>query len=152
MTASYLALKKAEACTVQTSQAVTTQNKAKNVIFILLAGAPSHTDTFDLKVVNGTTPAAFNPTLVNGSNWPMGLLPQIGKQLNNIAIVRSMQAWALVHSSGPALDADRAKPRGCAGKYLAEHRQRGCTRNRGAAPAEPDLSGFPGAQLPGCRG
>lgn len=98
VTASYLALKKAEACTVQTSQAVTTQNKAKNVIFILLAGAPSHTDTFDLKVVNGTTPSAFNPTLVNGTNWPMGLLPQIGKQLNNIAIVRSMQAWALVHS------------------------------------------------------
>ena len=32
------------------STPVTTQNTAKNVIFILLAGAPSHTDTFDLKV------------------------------------------------------------------------------------------------------
>src|SRR6516165_4037848 len=30
---------------------------AKNVVFILLAGAPSHTDLFDLKVVNGVTPA-----------------------------------------------------------------------------------------------
>ena len=30
-----------------------TKNTAKNVIFILLAGAPSHTDTFDLKVIAG---------------------------------------------------------------------------------------------------
>ncbi len=98
VTASYLALNKAFACTAPTSQQVTPQNTAKNVIFILLAGAPSHTDTFDLKVLNGTTPSAFNPTAINGTNWPVGILPQIGKQLGNIAIVRSMQAWALVHS------------------------------------------------------
>src|SRR6202044_1351907 len=67
-------------------------------IFVLLAGAPSHTDTFDLKVLNGTTPAAFNPTMINGTNWPVGLLPQLSKQLGNMTIVRSMQAWALVHS------------------------------------------------------
>ena len=98
VTASYLTGNQARGCTVQTSQPVTTQNKAKNVIFILLAGAPSHTDLFDLKVVNGTTPAAFNPTIVNGTNWPMGILPKMGQQLGNIAIVRSMNAWALVHS------------------------------------------------------
>src|SRR2546423_14062180 len=77
---------------------VTTINKAKNVIFILLAGAISHTDTFDLKMVNGTTPSDFAPTTVNGINWPMGLLPKIGGQLGNMAIVRSMQAHALVHT------------------------------------------------------
>ncbi len=38
---------------------VTPINKAKNVIFILLAGAASHTDTFDLKEVAGTTPASM---------------------------------------------------------------------------------------------
>jgi hypothetical protein len=81
-----------------TSQGVTTQNTAKNVIFILLAGAISHTDTFDLKVVNGVTPSNFTPTTVNGINWPMGLLPKIGALLPNLALVRSMQAHALVHS------------------------------------------------------
>src|SRR3954468_5702383 len=35
---------------------VTTINKAKNVVFILLTGAISHTDTFDFKMVNGVTP------------------------------------------------------------------------------------------------
>lgn len=95
---SFLLDEKAAACTVQTSQQVTTQNTAKNCIFILLAGAPSHTDTFDLKVLNGTTPAAMNPTMINGVNWPMGLMPKMGAQLGNMAIVRSVQAWALVHS------------------------------------------------------
>jgi len=95
---SFLTAKAAKGCTVQVSQPVTPQNKAKNVIFILLAGAPSHTDMFDLKVVNGTTPAAFNPTMVKGTNWPMGILPKLGAHLPNMAIVRSMNAWALVHS------------------------------------------------------
>ncbi len=75
-------------------------NKAKNVIFILLTGAPAHVDTFDLKELSGTTPADFQPTTVNGIRWPMGLLPGIGGKLNDIVIVRSMRAWALVHSLG----------------------------------------------------
>src|SRR5437588_5087277 len=81
-----------------TSAGVATQNKAKNCIFILLAGAISHTDTFDLKVVNGVTPANFNPTMVNGVNWPMGLFPKLGEQLGDLCLVRSMHAWALVHT------------------------------------------------------
>lgn len=95
---SFLLNEKAVGCTVQTAQSVTPQNKAKNCIFILLAGAPSHTDTFDLKVVNGTTPSAMNPTMINGINWPVGLMPGLAKQLGNMAIVRSVQPWALVHS------------------------------------------------------
>jgi hypothetical protein len=81
-----------------TSAGVTTQNKAKNVIFVLLTGAISHTDTFDLKGVNGVTPSNFQPTMVNGLNWPMGLLPKTGALLPNLALVRSMQAHALVHT------------------------------------------------------
>lgn len=81
-----------------TTQNVTTLNKAKNVIFILLTGAPSHTDTFDLKEVGGTTPTSFAPTMVNGVNWPAGLMPKIGQRLGDVALVRSMRAWALVHS------------------------------------------------------
>ena len=75
-----------------------TKNTAKNVIFILLAGAPSHTDTFDLKVVSGVTPASFNPDTINGTLFPTGLLPKLATHLGDFALVRSMQSHALVHS------------------------------------------------------
>lgn len=81
-----------------TRQGVTTQNRARNVIFILLAGAPSHTDTFDLKLVNGVTPSDFNPATVSGVLWPTGLLPNLANNIPDMAIVRSMRSWALVHS------------------------------------------------------
>jgi len=72
---------------------------AKNVIFILLPGAPSQVDTFDLKV-GSWTPTNFNPSTVNGLDWPTGLLPNLADQLsqNRLAVVRSCQAPALVHS------------------------------------------------------
>jgi hypothetical protein len=99
VTASYLTERYAKAQTnAPTSTPVQTQNTAQNCIFILLAGAPSHTDTFDLKVVPGTTPTSFNPDTVNGVLWPTGLLPNLGNMLNTFALVRSMQAHALVHS------------------------------------------------------
>jgi len=97
VTGSFL-IQRAQAAVQETTQPVTTINKAKNVIFILLGGAPSHTDMLDLKVVNGVTPANFNPATVSGLQWPTGLLPKLAAQLPNIAIIRSMHAWALVHS------------------------------------------------------
>jgi hypothetical protein len=97
VTASWLA-SKLTASTVITSTPVNAINKAKNVIFILLAGAPSHTDTFDLKVLSGTTPTTFAPETVNGVAFPQGLMPKLAGMMNQFAIVRSMQAWALVHS------------------------------------------------------
>jgi Protein of unknown function (DUF1501) len=80
-----------------TTTPVTTQNKAKNVIFILLTGAPSHTDTFDFKQ-SPDTPASLQPDTINGVTWPTGLLPKMAGQLPNLAIVRTVRAWALVHS------------------------------------------------------
>lgn len=91
-------VQRARAGDTTTQPGVTPRGTAKNVIFVLLTGAISHTDTFDLKVVNGTTPANFNPTMIKGVNWPSGLLPKLGQQLPRIAIVRSVRAWALVHS------------------------------------------------------
>jgi len=98
VTATCMVGKPAPAGVVVNSNPVSTQNTAKNVIFILMAGAPNHTDTFDLKVVDGVTPAAFNPTNINGINWPVGLMPKLGGQLPNLAIVRSVKAWATGHS------------------------------------------------------
>src|SRR5215471_13017683 len=64
----FLAKKYAKAAEI-TSSGVQTKNTAQNVIFILLAGAPSHTDTFDFKMVQGVTPTSFNPQTVNGILW-----------------------------------------------------------------------------------
>ncbi|HEY2013273.1 MAG TPA: DUF1501 domain-containing protein [Bryobacteraceae bacterium] len=95
----FLAQRYAKAADV-TSSGAATKNTAKNVIFILLAGAPSHTDTFDLKMVSGVTPTTFAPTTINGALWPTGLLPKLGQAFTDskFAIVRSMQSHALVHS------------------------------------------------------
>src|SRR5215470_6303900 len=73
-------------------------NTAKNVIFILLAGAPSQIDTLDLRV-GSWTPADFSPTTINGIDWPGGLLPTLADQLNqgHFSIIRSCQTTALVH-------------------------------------------------------
>jgi hypothetical protein len=80
-----------------TSSPVNMQNKAKNVIFIQLLGAPSHTDLFDFKM-SPSTPVSLKPDTINGVAWPTGILPKMATQLPNIALVRSVNAWALVHS------------------------------------------------------
>jgi hypothetical protein len=91
---------KADDSGVCTSQSVTMQNTAKNVIFVLMAGAPSHVDTFDFKMTAGVTPTAANPATINGILWPNGIFPKLGTMLNDITLVRSLQAHALVHSLG----------------------------------------------------
>ncbi|MBI3207841.1 MAG: DUF1501 domain-containing protein [Candidatus Solibacter usitatus] len=77
--------------------AVTTKNTAKNVIFFMLQGAPSHTDTFDLKPANGMPVAQFKPTEYNGLLFPQGLMPKLAGQIDSLALVRSVRAWANVH-------------------------------------------------------
>ena len=57
----------------------------------------THVDTFDLKVYNGVTPATFNPTMIGGINWPVGLMPKLANHLPKMSIVRSIRAWAAVH-------------------------------------------------------
>src|ERR1035438_4899385 len=78
---------------------VNMQNTAKNVIFILLAGAPSHTDLFDYKQIP-QQPAAFAPTIINGAAFPGGLMPKLAQHLQNgnFSIVRSLNSWGLVHT------------------------------------------------------
>jgi len=77
--------------------AAPTKSTARNCIFFMLQGAPSHTDTFDLKPANGLPAAQFNPTLYNGVLFPQGLMPKIAEQLDSIALLRSVRAWAGVH-------------------------------------------------------
>ncbi len=88
----------ASAADVSTQASVTPRGTAKNVIFILLAGAPSHTDLFDFKMIDGVTPPQTKPDTIKGMLWPTGILPKLGGQVDDLAVVRSMRAKALVHS------------------------------------------------------
>jgi hypothetical protein len=69
---------------------------AKNVIFVLMAGGPSHSDTFDLKE-GSWTPSFLAPTSYNDIRWPQGLMPKLAEQMDNIALLRSTKSWAAVH-------------------------------------------------------
>jgi hypothetical protein len=90
-------------------------NTAKNVIFVMLAGAPSQVDTFDLKV-GPWTPDSFKPTTINGIDFPEGLLPGMASQLGRIAIVRSCLSTALVHSLLQTWTQIARSPTGATGK------------------------------------
>ena len=70
--------------------------RAKNCIFILLSGAPSHVDTFDLKV-GSWTPADFTPEQTGDILFPKGLMPTLAQHVNKMGIVRSLRAPALAH-------------------------------------------------------
>jgi hypothetical protein len=70
--------------------------KAKNCIFILMSGGPSHVDTFDLKE-GAWLPSTFAPTSYGELRWPQGLMPRIAEQLDSVAVVRSVRSKAAVH-------------------------------------------------------
>src|SRR5207249_1256174 len=83
-----------------TTGPATVLNTARNCIFVLLPGAPSQIDTFDLHV-GSWTPANFVPITLNGGiDWPGGLLPALAYQLtlDRFSILRSCQSTALVHA------------------------------------------------------
>jgi len=82
---------------VRAASGVTPLGSARNCVFIFLSGAPSHVDTFDLKE-GPWLPADFAPTSYGDIRFPQGLMPNLAGQLPKLAIVRSIQSWALVHS------------------------------------------------------
>ena len=69
---------------------------ARWVIFVNMAGAPSHVDTFDLKEGPWTLPE-MEPTSYNGIRWPRGLLPKLAEHMDSIALLRSVRTHAVVH-------------------------------------------------------
>src|SRR6476660_2887579 len=98
--------------------------KAKSVIFLFMAGGPSHIETFDpkplLNKLNGQPrPKEFGeakrqfikgePKLLGTKRtfqqhgksglWVSDLLPHIAKCADDLAVIRSCQADAFIHSS-----------------------------------------------------
>lgn len=78
-------------------RAVATRGTARNIIFIMLSGAPSHVDTFDLKP-GPYTPDYFGvQSLTNGLKWPAGLFPKLSQRMDQFSLVRSISADEAVH-------------------------------------------------------
>ena len=73
---------------------------AKNVIFLYMSGGMTHVDTFDPKTTSGISgpsqPVATNADGVQISN----LLPELGKQADNVAVVRIMTTRTGDHGGG----------------------------------------------------
>jgi hypothetical protein len=78
------------------ARGATPKGVAKNCIFIMMAGGPSHVDTFDLKE-GAWTPAFMQPTSYGDVRWPRGIMPKLAEHMENIALVRSVKSWAAVH-------------------------------------------------------
>ncbi|MBZ5534973.1 MAG: DUF1501 domain-containing protein [Acidobacteriia bacterium] len=94
---------------------VSLQNTARNCIYIHLDGAPSHVDTFDLKE-GSWTPSDFAPTSFGSIRFPQGLMPNLATQLHRITLVRSVRAWALIHSLGQVWKQIARNPAAALGK------------------------------------
>lgn len=70
---------------------------ARQVIFVMLDGGQSHVDAWDLKE-GKWTPGNFEVKEAKpGVKWPMALYPKLARQLDRVALVRSVEAWDSVH-------------------------------------------------------
>ena len=99
VTGSFLARTYAQAAADVTNPGRHHQNTATERDLHPAGGRPSHTDTFDLKVLNGITPASFNPADHQRHSVAHGPdARNSAAQLPDFALIRSMQSHALVHS------------------------------------------------------
>lgn len=79
------------------ASSVTPRGSAKNCLFIVLRGGPSHIDTFDVKV-GSWTPSKLGVAKNNaGYLWPTGVMPQLAKRADKFSIIRSLQHQEAVH-------------------------------------------------------
>lgn len=81
----------------RTKDGVETLGTARNLIYILLEGGPSHVDTFDLKP-GSYTPSFIGPENIGGLAWPTGTMPKLAQMTDRFSIVRSISADEAVHS------------------------------------------------------
>src|SRR5262245_3499681 len=72
---------------------------ADAAIFVKLAGAPSHMDTFDIKE-GPWTPADFDIQTKNNITLSNKLFPNLLNQSDKFSIIHSVQAWVPVHTIG----------------------------------------------------
>lgn len=85
---------------VQAQSKVSPRGSADHVIFINLLGGPSQMDTFDVKEGKWGPENRDIVTVKQGYQFPRGLMPKLVDRLEDVVVVRSMEAWETVHSRG----------------------------------------------------
>lgn len=73
------------------------RGSARFCIFVMLDGGQSHVDAWDLKEGKWTPPDFDVREAKPQVKWPMALYPHLAKQLDRVALVRSVEAWDSVH-------------------------------------------------------
>lgn len=82
---------------VKASAKTQPRGSADYCIFVFLQGGPSHIDSFDLKE-GRWTPEDFDVrTIKPDLRMPVGLYPKLSSKLDQLAIVRSLEAWETEH-------------------------------------------------------
>jgi hypothetical protein len=76
------------------------RGRAEQVIFINLLGGPSQMDTFDVKEGKWGPENRDVRTMKQGFQFPCGLMPKLAERLDDVVLLRSMEAWETVHSRG----------------------------------------------------
>lgn len=85
---------------VRAQSSVQPRGSADAVIFLNLLGGPSQMDTFDVKEADWGPQNRDVRTTPQGFKFPYGLMPRLPALLDDLLIVRSMEAWETVHSRG----------------------------------------------------
>ena len=85
---------------VHAASPVTPRGSADAVIFINLLGGPAQMDTFDVKEGKWALETRDLRTTKQGYQFPYGLMPKLVESLDDLAILRSMEAWETIHSRG----------------------------------------------------
>lgn len=85
---------------VQAQSKVSPRSSADCVIFLNLLGGPSQMDTFDVKEGKWGPENRDIRTVKQGYAFPAGLMPKLIDHLDDLLVVRSMEAWETVHSRG----------------------------------------------------
>lgn len=80
-----------------TKEKVSPRGTAEYCVFVFLQGGASHVDSFDLKE-GSWTPQDFDVRTIHPEvRLPVGLFPKLSRELDKIAIVRSLEAWETEH-------------------------------------------------------
>ncbi len=80
-----------------TKESVKPRGTAEYCLFVFLQGGASHVDSFDLKEGKGTPEDFDVKSITPDLRMPVGLFPKLSKKLEQVAIVRSLEAWETEH-------------------------------------------------------
>lgn len=84
-------------CEVYAQLPVTPKNTAKSVIFVQMIGGPTHMETWDAKEGPWSPRDLDIRSVSGGVSMSNRLFPMLTRMMNDLVLVRSMEAWDAAH-------------------------------------------------------